>query len=370
MTTRLLSAIIILALLLPVMAVRVEAQTPPPVGEIISSQGIAQVVSANAFLLLNPTRLNVAPANVLVFPDTAGGFAIDINNGIEVEVVGELITFDIDVLEARLGYELNELALANYGLGDYALLAVAVTDITETAVLDDEAIIDIEDDPTLFLGEPVTVEGFADVASPNVFRLLDTEPVSLAPANLLVLPDSPEGFAIDISHGMRVQVTGTLHTFDPPTLESALDYDLNNAALTAYDINDYAIIATSVIELDYRVIYDESMLIDLEADTAVYVEEMVTASGVAAILSSHAFELVEPAPFDLAPGRIVVVPDTGAGFRIDINNGLDVTITGMLVEFDVLELEARLGYDLNNRALAEYGPGDYAVIASSVVRSD
>ncbi len=211
------------------------------------------------------------------------------------------------------------------------------------------------------------MNGVADSESANAFRILNPEPFDLSPANVLVLADTAAGFTLDVNNGSDVQVTGEFQAFDIDALEAQVGYDLNEAALTAYDITDYAIVATSVVNTTDTIIYDEPAILAFESDPGVYADEIVTVSGSADIQSAHAFEIIDTVPFSIsiAPARFVVVPDTRFGFRIDINNGLAVTTTGTLIPFDLPTLEARLGHDLNNAALADYGAGDYALIADT-----
>lgn len=338
-----------------------------PLGEAVTLEGIADIVSANTFELLGPTAMDPGGSSVVVFPDTADGFAIDVNNGLRLQVTGEVMMFNLEELGRLLPYNLNTIALGAYNAGDYAIIAASVTDTTDTVLMDDPFLTDIQTDPSLSIGELVTITGVADIVSPNVFRLLGTSPINLAPSNILVLPDTANGFLIDINNGMNVQVTGTLQPFDVASLEALGGYDLDERSLTAFGPGDFAIVATSVVDLTETVFFDEPGIGSIEQDPTVFVGRTITVDGVANILSSRAFEILETLPFDISPSRIVVLPDTATGYAIDINNGLPVTVTGQLMSFNMTELQAMLPYDLNETALAGYGSGDYALIARSVI---
>lgn len=361
---------VLLCALLLITAGTVSAQQAVPVGEVVTVEGVAEIVSANAFRLARTAPFDVGVSNVVVFPDTAAGFGIDINSGIDVQVIGEIMAFDLATLQTILPYDLNTRALSVFGLADYALIASSVSDITETVVMDETIVFDIQDDPSPYYNQVVTVQGYADIMSSNVFRLQNTDPFDISPTNLLVMPNTAEGFAIDVNNGMLLQVTGTLQAFDISALEAELNYELDPLPLGPYDGAASAIVATSVIDLTHRAYYDDPTLANIESDPASFIGQTMTIGGVADIVSSRAFQIVDTLPFDLSPSRILVLPDTREGFWVDINDGLRVAVTGTLVRFDLPSLEARLGYDLNEIALADYGLQDYAIIATYINRID
>lgn len=330
----------------------------------VTVEGVVDIVSPNAFELTQTDPFDLSPGSILVVPGLDDDFSIDINNGMRVRVTGTFNQYDLAGLEASLGYDLDDNALVDYDLTDYTITATSVTLLGgNQAIMDRVMTTQFEADPGMNFNQTVTVEGTANIVSPNAFELTNTQPFDLSPGSILVFPGAADNdFSIDINNGMRVRVTGTFTQYDLATMESSLGADLDDNALVNYDTSDYAITATSVTRLSEADLTDATTAFrDVTTNRDMLIGEIVTVTG-------YIDEDV-----DLASGNFVLRSDDLLyDDRVLVLSATDVETTAMdplaenffvndrivvagtVRDFSMTDLETELGYALDENQYNAY----------------
>lgn len=375
------SLTLLVVLLVSLMAFGVFAQedvgTNPDayIGEVVTVQGVANILSNNVVELTRTQPFDLTPASILVLPGADSEFGIDVNNGTQMQVTGTLYQFDEAGLESSLGYDLDDTAAANYDTGDYAIVASDVTRIGgPRTAMNQVGVTEFEADPTAYYNQTITVEGTANILSNNVVELINTQPYDLAPASVLVLPGPDSEFGIDVNNGQRLRVTGTFTYFDEAQLESTLGYDIDDTTAANYDTADHAIVASSIALLsqaDYAAA--AATLDDVIDNPDAWFGQTVTVAGYIdedTNLAMGNFVIRDDDVLD--QDRAVVLSTTDAQAAIPTGTlvetwsvGDRVTVTGTVRPFVIADLEAELGYDIDDTLYEGYEDLP-AIVATSV----
>lgn len=360
-------------------------------GEQITLSGVANIVSPNAFVLTDTmvdsmTTMAEAGQNVIVFPAEDDDFDIDVNNGLPVQVTGDLMPFNTNDVETNLNLTLDENAFNTYDNNDWALMATTVQPLVNNTLMTNDMAMAIQNDPTAHFGEQVAVDGIAQIVSPNVFRLEDTAPFALD-NDILVLPSEGGEFTVDVDSGDHLQVFGELTMYNLTDLENRVGYDLDDDALAAFDDADYAIIATSVGHW-----YDTTNFMDTAETDADMMDTTDTAIRDTTLDTDFAdvdpYELLdritdEPSNYygayvtvagsledfvDSGSGGIVIVEEDLIGddpvLVIPGTQGLfldspwaaddDVMVTGTVHQMVLTDIENEIGFDLDDLLYDDY----------------
>ncbi|MEQ8674889.1 MAG: hypothetical protein RLP44_28310 [Aggregatilineales bacterium] len=345
-------------------------------GEVVTVEGVVDIVSPNAFVLSQTEPFDLSPDSLLTFPATDGSFGIDINNGQRVRVTGVFNQYDLVAMEAAIQMDLDDNALAQFSPDDYTLTASAV-EILETTgrmrLMDSVAVGEFMADPTTYFDETVTVEGVVDIVSPNVFVLNQTEPFDLAPESVLIFPGADNEFGIDINNGARVRVQGTFNAYDLPALEASVGFDYDDSAFGAYDSSDYALVADNVTLLsEANYLAAAASLNSLVSAPDDYIGETLTVAGYIGRdvdLETGNFILFDDATFGTE--RVLVLSEDTASIMgsdsmtMGLTEGDRVVVTGDVQEFNLVDLESEVGYELSDTLYVPH-QGLPVIVASSV----
>jgi len=226
----------------------------------------------------------------------------------------------------------------------------------------DEMVERLEDNPTEYYGESVTVRGVVENTLDNrSFMLQDMEPFDLTPAEFLVIAGNDGMFnEMDINEGQRVIVTGVLRQTEFEDLSEEIGWDADDSILGIFqnDTDEFQLLASNVrivtpAETDMAAGEDATALeqtvtsdyFGLDSETAELVEdnpevfygETVTVRGVIENITEDGVGLrvQNREPFDFTPPTFFVV-DVEETVYADMNleEGDEVEVTGLLQPFE------------------------------------
>lgn len=159
----------------------------------------------------------------------------DIDGEMDVQVTGELLAYDRDVLDPDIGTMFVP-AVEGISEGDPMLVA--------ERVLVQATISDLDSNPGAYLHNEVTLSGrVAEVLREGVVRLEDAE----AGGDVLVIMANAD-LATPISEGEAVVVTGQVRQFNLEELGGELDLDLDAGVFAGWE-NRAVIMAETVSEM-------------------------------------------------------------------------------------------------------------------------
>ncbi len=358
-------------------------------GEIITIEGeVREILSPYSFVLERSEPFDFTPADVVVINDDAEPFAVDINIGRNVQVTGVVDRLHMEDLNQEVTYDIDIGLFGDYTSEDYLLVATLVTDPSDLAIpgdfiFDPDTALQIETDPTPYLGEILTVEGYvSEILGPYSFRLEETEPFDLSPGEFLVFNDEEGPFEIDINLGRHVRVTGRLSTFNTDDFNAELEYEPAPDVFVNYTDEDYSMIAESVEAVGARTrdtaYHGDTNRIsaptmdDLEGNPLDYVGQTVTIRGeIVASYSNMDFLLEEDDFFDANPMQIPIFASEIVTDEDDMMDFIDdelYLVSGEVVAFNPLELEERLGFAPDPAVYGNFEELDIAIIATEVIQ--
>lgn len=221
------------------------------------------------------------------------------------------------------------------------------------------AIDDILADPARFQGQQLTLSGHVSRALSNrAFRIEPglpglADPNTLDNGLLVIVADAADE-PVDIDGQTAVMVTGELGTFDPNNLPPGIGAEFNPNA-SGIATGDPVLFAEQVMV--------EATIGRIDADPGAYLDNVVTVTGeVAEVLRDGIVRLEEPG---LGGGELLVVVGDAAP-EGTLEEGQSLTVTGMVRQFRLQELEGGLGFDLDDGIFA--GWENRAVIMAESVR--
>jgi len=243
----------------------------------------------------------------------------------------------------------------------------------------------LEDNPTEYYGESVTVRGNVEtILDSRSFILQDMEPFDLTPAEFLVVAGDENMFSIDntnINVGQTVVVTGVLRQIEFADLTEEIGWDADDSVLGIFsnDTDEFQLIASNVEitdeadstltnaventfgeneseledaadeEVDMSAVSSDYFGLDretaelVEDNPEVFYGQTVTIQGVIEniVADGVGLRVQNRELFDFTPPTFLVMDvDENVYADMDLEEGDEVEITGMLQPFERLDWTA------------------------------
>lgn len=251
--------------------------------------------------------------------------------------------YDSAELRRQMGY-------AYYGPGVYPPAARTPTS-PDDQTFNGEAVLevdDITDDPSLYLGQQVVVEGrIGDMVEPHSFYFWDEDFIDLNQERVIVVSATDEGFndffPVDET---SARVVGTVREYLIADIDEELDYDLDDDAFVDID-------AVAVIVAD-SVLNQEAVqtIPHVEDHPSAFYGKTITLEGsVGARVDENTFVFYDDQLFGVA-GRILATGTDMTNYQ-----GLDderVRITGVVRPHDPAFVESEYAMTVDAAAWADY----------------
>ena len=319
-----------------------------------------------------------------------------------LRVRGTVHQFNLAAFEQQLGVDLDDSRFADWG-GRPAIIPESIVRWSPATALpypvvppgslnapSDATIDDILDNPDAYYGEQVMVGGEVDeTLGPRSFTLEDSD--LLFDEHILVVADRPlvdsQGQPLDLStlEGRFLWASGTVHEFNQTAFEQQLGVDLDDSRFSDW-AGRPAIIANSV--LDWAddptpgtgaagngsvppVAGSAGPSVDaiLNNPDTFYGQTTSVTGQIGQMVADRAFVLTDS---DTGQEQLLVVsalslPATLArGDDRTPDRGGAVEVTGEIRQLDLVELEQRIGVNLDDAQLGRW-TGEPVIVATSVV---
>ncbi|MDX1994603.1 MAG: hypothetical protein SF029_19630 [bacterium] len=230
-------------------------QTVTVEGLVTDFDGDSETLNENSFVLREENELFGNESILVLVPAALGYNLVDFPPDTRVVVTGTVQQFIQTDVETQFEFDLDDELYGQYEQQAVLIaeeLAISAREV-EDASLEAQMLDTVTDDPTVYYGESVTVEGLVsdlDADEETTFEngfVLREENEALGNESILVLVPSEAGVEMmQFPADTRVHVTGTVQQFIQADIESEYGFDLDDELFANYE-EQAVLIAESVI---------------------------------------------------------------------------------------------------------------------------
>lgn len=324
---------------------------------------ITEQVDPRTFRLDDPALLG--GDDILVF---MGDENLSAAIGDEVFVTGEVREFNREALADEYGYTWDDALFDGFaentiivaeniqrtGPAEPAVGGTPGNPVVGDRFAEDEiGISDIAGDPEAYVGQQVTLNGeVSEVLGPNTVRMDEDNWLDIGDDVLVVLP---EGVVqpTTLEDETNIVIQGTVRNFVLAEFER--DYDFFTDSELYAEFENRPVVVAEMLWL-------QASLSDVDDNPDAYLGNRVTVFGEASeLLSTSAFRLEDPGLF-AGDDVLVLLRDQAA----TVAEGARYYVTGTVQRFNLTDVEAELGYDLDDALFADWG--DRTVIIADTLQ--
>lgn len=285
---------------------------------------------------------------------------IPVTEGEQVYVTGEVREFDAAAISTELGFDYGTDVYAPY-TENTIIIAERIETVGQAGGFfgdifgadETTGISEITGDPAAYVGQLATINGEIDeVIGPNTYRVDEDNLLELGDDMLVFIPDEinqPDTLVDETN----VRVSGTVQNFVIADFERDYGFVFDDPGIYAEFENQPAIIAERI--------QVQATLSDVDDNPEAYIGNMVSVYGEASeLIGDNSFRLQDPA-FFAGDDVLVVVRDQA----IIPTEGAEYWVTGEVRAFNLTEVEADVGYDLDDALFTDW-EGRTVIVAEMV----